>query len=62
MPRQIFDLIRSRTSLDMDITLILFVKISQFSWLFHGALPGLERLPITKLPINEVTLMSQLNR
>ena len=62
MPHQTYDLNRSHTALDMDSTLVVVVEMSQSSWLVHAAVPGLERRPMKKLPVDEVGLLSLLHR
>jgi len=62
MPHQTYDLSRSRTALDMDSTLIAVVEMSQSTWLVHAVLPGVDRRPMKKLPVDPAGLLSLLHR
>jgi transposase len=56
------DFSRCLDPLDMDATLIGVIEMSQSSWLVGGLVPGVERQPLKKLPIDEHALLSLLNR
>ena len=56
------DLSRSLTPLDSYGTLIAVVEMSQLSWLVAGIVPGVERLPLKKLKVDEGTLLKLLHR
>jgi transposase len=56
------DFSRCLDPLDMDATLIAVIEMSQSSWLVAGIVPGVERQPLKKLPIDEHALLSLLNR
>jgi transposase len=56
------DLSRSLTPLDPYGTLIAVVEMSQSSWLVAGIVPGVERLPLKKLKVDEGTLLKLLHR
>jgi transposase len=56
------DLSRSLTPLDPYGTLIAVVEMSQSSWLVAGIVPGVERLPLKKLKVDECTLLKLLHR
>ncbi len=62
MPHQPYDLNRSRTALDSDNTLIVVVEMSNSSWLVHAVLPGVERRPMKKLPVDEQGPQGLLHR
>jgi transposase len=56
------DLRRSLTPLDPYGTLIAVIEMSQSSWLVAGIVPGVERLPLKKLKVDEGTLLKLLHR
>jgi transposase len=48
--------------LDMDTTLIAVIEMSQASWLVGGIVPGVERLPLKKLAVDQQALLKLLQR
>jgi len=60
--RDLNDLSRSLTALDMDATLIAVVEMSQSSWLVAGIVPSVERQPLKKLTTDERALLGLLQR
>jgi transposase len=56
------DLSRSLTPLDMDVTLIAVIEMGQKSWLVAGIVPGVERQPLKKLPVDAHALLQLLGR
>ena len=56
------DLSRSLTPLDMDATLIAVIEMGQTSWLVAGIVPGIERQPLKKLPVDALALLQLLGR
>ena len=62
MPHQTYDLNCSRTALNMDSTLVAVVEMSQSSLLVHAVQPGVDRRPMKKIPVDEVGLLSLLQR
>ena len=56
------DLSRCLDPLDMDLTLIAVIEMSQSSWLVAGIVPGVERQPLKKLTIDEGALLNLLRR
>jgi hypothetical protein len=53
---QLNDLSRSRVILKRDATLIAVIEMGQSSWLVAGIVPGVERQPLKKLPVDESAL------
>ena len=47
---------------DQDSTLVAVVEMSQSSWLVAGIVPGVERQPLKKLKVEELTLLDLLHR
>jgi transposase len=60
--RQLNDLSRCLAALDQDATLIAVIEMSQSSWLVAGIVPGIERHPLKKLPVDEDVLLRLLQR
>jgi len=56
------DLSRCLDPLDMDVTLIAVIEMSQSSWLVGGIVPGVERQPLKKLEVDEGALLNLLSR
>ena len=56
------DLSRCLAALDQDGTLIGVIEMSQSSWLVAGIVPGIERHPLKKLPVDEEALLRLLRR
>jgi hypothetical protein len=54
---QLNDLSRSRVMLKRDATLIAVIEMGQSSWLVAGIVPGVERQPLKKLPVDESALL-----
>jgi transposase len=59
---QLNDLSRSRVIFKRDATLIAVIEMGQSSWLVAGIVPGVERQPLKKLPVDESALLKLLNR
>jgi transposase len=60
--RQPDDLSRSLICLNMDMTLIVVIEMSQSSWLVAGMVPGVERQPLKKMKPDEAGLRALLYR
>ena len=56
------DLSRSLAILDQNRTVIAVIEMSQSSWLIGGIVPGIERHPLKKIPVNEEALLQLLQR
>ena len=56
------DLSHSLTPLDMDTTLIAVIEMGQKSWLVASIVPGVERQPLKKLPVDTHALLQLLGR
>lgn len=56
------DLSRSLAVLEPDATLIAVIEMSLSSWLVAGVVPGVERQPLKKLPVDENALLKLLQR
>src|SRR5258707_2450020 len=56
------DLSRSLTALEPEGMLIAVIEMSLSSWLVAGIMPGVERQPLKKLPVDESALLKLLNR
>jgi transposase len=56
------DLNRSPTPLKPDGTLIAVIEMSLSSWLVAGIVPGVERLPLKKLEVDESTTQRKAAR
>jgi len=48
--------------LEMETTLIAVIEMSQSSWLVGGIVPGVERLPLKKLAVDQQALLKLLQR
>src|SRR3954467_778039 len=62
MPQLKDDLSRSLVALDQDRTLIAVVELSLATWLVGGAVPGIQREPLKKLPPDPEGLFKLLHR
>ena len=56
------DLSRSLVTFEQDATLITVIEMGQSSWLVAGIVPGVERLPVKKLAVDESALLNLLHR
>ncbi len=56
------DLSRSLVIFEQDATLIGVIEMGQSSWLVAGIVPGVERLPLKKLGVDERALLNLLHR
>jgi transposase len=56
------DLSRSLVIFEQDATLIAVIEMGQSSWLVAGIVPGVERLPLKKLAVDERALLNLLHR
>jgi len=56
------DLSRSLVIFEQDATLIAVIEMGQSSWLVAGIVPGVERLPLKKLAVDESALLNLLHR
>ena len=56
------ELSRCSVALAEDSTLIAVVEMSQSGWLVAGLLPGVERRPLKKLPVDRDRLLALLHR
>jgi transposase len=56
------DLSRSLTRFDPDHTSIAVIEMSKNSWLVAGIIPGVERQPLKKLPVDENELLKLFER
>jgi transposase len=59
---QLNDLSRSLVALEQDATLIAVIEMGQSSWLVAGVVPGIERQPLKKLPVDQEGLLRLLHR
>ena len=55
-----YDLSKPLVALDHDSTLIAVVEMSGTSWLVLAIVPGVDRRPLQKLPVDENRLFKQL--
>jgi hypothetical protein len=60
--QKVNDLSRCLTPLEPDSTLIAVIKMSLWSWLVAGIVPGVERQPLKKLAVDESVLLKLLHR
>jgi transposase len=56
------DMSRSLVCFDQDASLIAVIELSKSSWLIAGTVPGVERLPLKKIPPDETGLLRLLHR
>jgi transposase len=59
---QLNDLSRSLVAFEQDATLIAVIEMGQSSWLVAGIVPGIERQPLKKLPVDQEGLLQLLHR
>src|SRR5512142_2960453 len=57
-----YDLSKPLVALDHDSTLVAVIEMSGASWLVAAVVPGVERRPLQKLPVDEGRLLAQLER
>ena len=57
-----YDLSKPLVALDHDSTLVCVIEMSGTSWLVAATVPGLNRRPLQKLPVNPHRLLDQLER
>ena len=55
-----YDLSKPLVALDHDSTLVAVVEMSGTSWLVLAIVPGIDRRPLQKLPVDENRLFRQL--
>ena len=53
---------RPRLALDHGSTLVCVIEMSGSSWLVAATVPGVERRPLPKLPVNPARLLEQVER
>ena len=56
------DLSKPLVALDHDSTLVCVIEMSGTSWLVAATVPGVDRRPLQKLPVNPHRLLDQLER
>jgi len=56
------DMSRSLVCFEQDASLIAVIELSKSSWLIAGTVPGVERLPLKKIPPDETGLLRLLHR
>ena len=61
MPRT-DDLTRSLIPFEPEVTLVAVVEMSQSSWLVAGIVPGVQRHPLKKIPVDEGGLLQLFHR
>ena len=59
---KLYDLSKPLVSLDHDTTLVCVIEMSGTSWLVAATVPGVDRRPLQKLPVNPHRLLDQLER
>lgn len=57
-----YDLSKPLVAFDHNAMLTAVIELSGKSWLVAAALPGIERRPLQKLPVDENRLLKQLDR
>jgi transposase len=57
-----YDLSKPLVALDHDSTLVCVIEMSGSSWLVAATVPGVDRRPLQKLPVNPHRLLDQLER
>jgi transposase len=57
-----YDLSKPLVALDYDSTLIAVIEMSGSTWLVSAIVPGLDRRPLQKLPVDEDRLLGVLER
>src|SRR6186713_25409 len=56
------DLSKPLVALDHDSTLVCVIEMSGSSWLVAATVPGVDRRPLQKLPVNPTRLLEQVER
>jgi transposase len=56
------DLSKPAVALDHDSTLVCVIEMSGTSWLVAATVPGVDRRPLQKLPVNPARLLEQVER
>jgi transposase len=57
-----YDLSKPLVALDHDSTLVCVIEMSGSSWLVAATVPGIDRRPLQKLPVNPARLLEQIER
>ena len=57
-----YDLSKPLVALDHDSTLVCVIEMSGSSWLVAATVPGIDRRPLQKLPVDPARLLEQLER
>ncbi len=57
-----YDLSKPLVALDHDGTLVAVIEMSGASWLVSAVVPGVDRRPLQKLPVDEGRLLARLER
>jgi transposase len=55
-----YDLSKPLVALDHDSTLVCVIEMSGSSWLVAATVPGVDRRPLQKLPIDPARLLAQV--
>src|SRR3954466_5550308 len=56
------DLSKPLVALDHDSTLVCVIEMSGSSWLVAATVPGIDRRPLQKLPVDPARLLAQVER
>src|SRR3954464_11250270 len=56
------DLSKPLVALDHDSTLVFVIEMSGSSWLVAATVPGVDRRPLQKLPVDPARLLAQVER
>src|SRR6185503_5199878 len=56
------DLSKPLVALDHDSTLVCVIEMSGTSWLVAATVPGVDRRPLQRLPVNPERLLEQVER
>ena len=56
------DLSKPLVALDHDSTLVCVIEMSGSSWLVAATVPGVDRRPLQKLPVDPARLLAQVER
>ena len=57
-----YDLSKPLVALDHESTLVCVIEMSGTSWLVAATVPGVDRRPLQKLPVNPARLLEQVER
>jgi transposase len=57
-----YDLSKPLVALDHDSTLVCVIEMSGSSWLVAATVPGVDRRPLQKLPVDPARLLAQVER